>query len=138
MQTFLVRVFVVCLCAASLAPLSAFAQTQTPALPITGSGSAPYEKDLLRLAEILGSLHYLRPLCNEPDGMEWRKQMQALLDSESEPQERRNLLAGAFNAGYSAFQKTYNRCTESAHIVMRRYLSEGARLSRTLTERYGH
>ncbi len=104
----------------------------------TAPQTTPYDKDLLRLAEILGSLHYLRPLCNEPDGPEWRSKMQSLLDSEGEPVTRRNQLAGAFNTGYHAFQQTYTRCTESAHIVMRRFLSEGARLSRSLTERYGH
>ena len=41
-------------------------------------GGAPFDGDLQRLAEILGSLHYLRGLCGANEGTKWRDQMQAL------------------------------------------------------------
>ena len=44
--------------------------------------SAPYDGDLVRLAEILGALHYLRNVCGANEGQKWRNQMQALIDAE--------------------------------------------------------
>src|SRR5690606_3369556 len=49
---------------------------------------APFEARLMRLAEILGSLHYLRSLCGEAGG-HWRKEMESLLESEKPDPERR-------------------------------------------------
>ena len=43
-----------------LAMLAALGMTQPSA-----AVEAPYEQNLLRLAEVLGSLHYLRNLCGE-------------------------------------------------------------------------
>jgi hypothetical protein len=42
---------------------------------------APYDANLQRLAEILGSLHYLRGICGANEGQKWRNQMQALVDA---------------------------------------------------------
>ena len=41
---------------------------------------APFEPGLMRLAEILGSLHFLRNLCGEK-GDQWRIEMEKLLES---------------------------------------------------------
>ena len=43
---------------------------------------APYDGDLQRLAEILGSLQYLRTVCGAKEGQKWRTEMQALIDAE--------------------------------------------------------
>jgi uncharacterized protein (TIGR02301 family) len=102
------------------------------------SEPAPYEKDMLRLSEILGALHHLRPLCGAQDEGAWRRQMQLLMDSEGGPVERRERLAGAFNTGFEAFQRTYRTCTASADIAMRRFLAEGSRLSHDIAVRYGN
>jgi uncharacterized protein (TIGR02301 family) len=97
---------------------------------------APFDADLMRLAEILGSLHYLRPLCGANEGNKWRDQMSALLDAEAQSGDRRNRLVANFNNGYRSFQRTYHSCTPAANVVVRRYLDEGAKISREITARY--
>lgn len=47
----------------------------------TQDAAAPFDGDLLRLAEILGALHYLTGICGSNEGAEWRKEMQALIDA---------------------------------------------------------
>jgi uncharacterized protein (TIGR02301 family) len=102
------------------------------------AASAPYDRDLQRLAEILGSLHYLRPLCGANEGTKWRNEMQALVDAETPSGERRDKLVAGFNRGYRGFQQTYRTCTPAAEIVIRRYLEEGAKISRDITARYAN
>ena len=97
----------------------------------------PYEKELLRLAEVLGSLAFLRGLCTSGDAAEWSKRMQALLEAEGVTAGRKERLAGAYNRGYRAFALTYRVCTPSAHEATSRYLKEGETLTRTLAGRYG-
>ncbi|WP_210497196.1 TIGR02301 family protein [Microvirga antarctica] len=98
---------------------------------------APYEKDLLRLSEIMGSLALLRPICAAADGPEWSRRMQVLLEAEGTTPGRRERLAGAYNKGYQAFALTYRVCTPSAQEASARYLKEGERLARTISGRYG-
>ncbi len=45
--------------------------------------AAPFDGDLQRLAEILGTLHYLRAICGTNEGAKWRNEMQALIDAET-------------------------------------------------------
>jgi uncharacterized protein (TIGR02301 family) len=90
----------------------------------------------MRLSEILGALHYLRALCGANEGTKWRDQMQALLSAETQSGERRDKLVASFNNGYRSFQRTYRTCTPAANVVVRRYLDEGARISREITARY--
>ncbi len=104
----------------------------------TEGGPAPYDGDLQRLAEILGALHYLRGICGANDGQKWRNEMQALLDAEAPGGERRNRLQVRFNRGYRGFQQTYRTCTPAADVVIRRYLDEGAKISREITARYSN
>jgi uncharacterized protein (TIGR02301 family) len=106
-----------------------------PARAIEG-GPAPYDGDLMRLSEILGALHYLRALCGANDGNKWRDQMQALLGAEAQNGDRHNRLVANFNNGYRSFQRTYRTCTPAANVVVRRYLDEGAKISREITARY--
>jgi uncharacterized protein (TIGR02301 family) len=113
----------------------ALAIAGTPARAIEG-GPSPFDGDLFRLAEILGALHYLRALCGANEGQKWREQMQALLDAEAPSGERRARLVVNFNRGYSGFQQTYRTCTPAAGLAVRRYLEEGARISREITARY--
>jgi uncharacterized protein (TIGR02301 family) len=97
----------------------------------------PYEKDMLRLSEIMGSLAFLRTLCNAADANEWRKRMTALIDAEANSQSRREKLAGAYNKGFRAFALTYRGCTSSANVAIERYLAEGRALSRAIAGRFG-
>ena len=102
------------------------------------AGTVPYDGELQRLAEILGALHYLRPLCGVSEGSKWRNEMQALVDAEAPSGERRNRMITSFNRGYRGFQQTYRTCTPAADLVIRRYLDEGARIARELTARYAN
>jgi uncharacterized protein (TIGR02301 family) len=101
-------------------------------------GPAPYDRDLQRLSEILGALHYLRGLCGANEGAKWRTEMQALLDAETPSGERRDRLTASFNRGYRGFQQTYRACTPAADLVIRRYLEEGSKISREITARYAN
>jgi uncharacterized protein (TIGR02301 family) len=114
-----------------LAPTGAQAQA-------TQGGRAPYETEIMRLAEILGALHYLRDLCGAREGQMWRTEMQALLDAEAPSGERRDRLTASFNRGYRGFQQTYRTCTPAADLVIRRYLEEGSKIARDITARYGN
>jgi len=101
-------------------------------------GGAPFDGDLQRLAEILGSLHYLRGLCGANEGTKWRDQMQALIEAEAPNGERRDRMVASFNRGYRGFQQTYRVCTPAADFVIRRYLDEGSKIAREITARYGN
>ena len=101
-------------------------------------GAAPFDADLQRFAEILGSLHYLRGICGANEGQRWRNEMQALVDAETPSGERRAKLIASFNRGYLGFQQTYRSCTPAATVAIKRYLAEGSKISRDLTARYGN
>jgi uncharacterized protein (TIGR02301 family) len=97
----------------------------------------PYEADLSRLSEILGSVHYLRGLCGGADGNVWRDDMTALIDSESPGPLRRARLVASFNRGYRSVSETHRQCTPATRVLIDRYLGEGARLARDIAARYG-
>ena len=110
------------------------AQAQTPAQ----TQPAPFDNDLARLAEIMGSLHYLRAVCGANEGQKWRNEMQALIDAEAPEGDRRRKIVASFNRGYRGFQQTYRTCTPAADLAIRRYLDEGAKIARDITARYGN
>ena len=101
-------------------------------------GAAPYDVELQRLAEILGALHYLRGVCGANEGQKWRNEMESLVEAETPAGERRDRLVASFNRGYRGFQQTYRTCTPAADVVIRRYLQEGAKISREITARYAN
>ena len=94
----------------------------------------PYDRDLKRLSEILGALHFLRGVCNSGEGEKWRSEAKALIDAEAPSGNRRE----HFNRGYSGFEQTYRICTPAADIVIRRYMEEGAKIARDITSHYGN
>jgi uncharacterized protein (TIGR02301 family) len=99
---------------------------------------APYQRELERLAEILGALHHLRSICGANEGQTWRNEMQALIEAETPSGDRRNRLVASFNRGYRGFQQSYHTCTPAADLAIRRYLDEGARIARDITARYAN
>jgi uncharacterized protein (TIGR02301 family) len=129
--------------ALSVAPAFALAQGQPKDVPTQTTDPkpvvAPYDDKLARLAEVLGSVHYLRTLCKAENGEEWRLRMQQLLDSEAkdEPQ-RKEKLTAAFNRGYRAFASGYTDCTPAAIMAEERYRNEGATLTTEITSRFGN
>jgi uncharacterized protein (TIGR02301 family) len=100
--------------------------------------AAPFDGDLQRLAEILGTLHYLRGICGSNEGGKWRNEMQALIDAETPSGERRARMIAGFNRGYNGFQQSYRTCTPAASVAIRRYIEEGSKISRDLTARYAN
>lgn len=109
-----------------------------PAPPPVSNAPAPFDGDLQRLAEILGTLHYLRGICGANEGQKWRAEMQALADAETPSGDRRTRMIASFNRGYNGFQQTYRTCTPAATVAIKRYLDEGSKISRDLTARYAN
>lgn len=104
----------------------------------TEGAPPPYDTDLMRLSEILGALHYLRPLCGVPgEAQKWRGEMQGLIDTEQPSDTRRTRIIAAFNRGYSSYAEVYRACTPAARLAVDRQLEEGARLAHDIVVRYG-
>ncbi|WP_417685262.1 TIGR02301 family protein [Roseibium sp.] len=97
----------------------------------------PYEESLMRLSEVLGALHFLRPLCDHADIPSWRDQMATFLDAETVDENRRRRFIERFNQGHRGFSSVYRTCTASARLAMEQYVSEGQTLIRDVTSRYG-
>ncbi len=108
----------------------------TPVVPAP-SGPPPYDEQLLRLSEILGAMHYLRPLCGSAEGGLWRSEMEALLQSEQPDETRRARFVDRFNHGYEGFRAVYRVCTPAATTAIDRYMNEGGRIARDVSARYG-
>jgi uncharacterized protein (TIGR02301 family) len=108
-----------------------------PSAPKTGEPVAPYDDKLLRLSEILGSIHYLRTLCGAKEDNKWRDTMSAIITAEEPGPYRRARLIAHFNRGYRSFSGSYSACTPSAILATERYMEEGASLSKQITQRYG-
>ncbi len=107
-----------------------------PATPEPAPETKPYDPQLMRLAEILGALTYLRGLCGAKDADAWRQRMQALLDAEGTPAVRKERLAGAYNRGIQDYSLSYRTCTPNAHAVIERFLVEGERIAKEVENRY--
>lgn len=107
------------------------------ALQSAHATDGPFEPGLIRLAEILGSLHFLRNLCGEK-GTDWRDQMEALITAEKPDAARKARFIASFNHGYRTFQTTYTNCTPAATAAIERYVKEGESLSRDIAVRYGN
>ncbi|MBX9841049.1 MAG: TIGR02301 family protein [Xanthobacteraceae bacterium] len=130
---------ILAICLAVAVPNLAQAQREpAPAAPAPAiqGGPAPFEADLMRLSEILGALQYLRALCGANEGQKWRDEMQALIEAEAVTPDRKNRMVANFNRGYRSFQQAYRTCTPAANVAVRRYLDEGAKISREITARY--
>jgi uncharacterized protein (TIGR02301 family) len=100
--------------------------------------TAPFDRDLQRLSEILGALHFLRGICGANEGPKWRNEAQTLIDAEAASGDRRDQMVASFNRGYQSFQQSYRTCTPAADIAIRRYLDEGAKIARDITARYAN
>lgn len=141
------RMACVALCLVALPANSVFAQTRTP--PSRGSNVTPplpapqpleapppYERQLLRLAEIIGALAWLTELCGDRPGDQWRQQMATLMDAEAASTRRRERLAGSYNRGFRSYSAMHRRCTPSAQLIITRFLDEGGRIARDVANRF--
>ena len=102
-----------------------------PALAI----DPPYQKQMERLSEIMGSLYFLEPLC-AGKGVDWRLQMADLIALDKPDEDRRQRLAGAFNAGYTAYARLHHACTPAAREALSRLLREAERTARDIHTRF--
>ncbi len=109
---------------------SATAQSSAPsAEPTKPSDTKPYDEKLVRLAEILGAVHYLRELCGQTDGQQWRERMREILEADGGSALRRAMLTRSFNSGYRSYGRTYQSCTPTAQTAISRFLQEGAQIA---------
>ena len=97
----------------------------------------PYEPQLLRLAEMMGALAFLRDLCGDGDGKAFHDKMNGLIEAEAHSQSRKETLAGAYNRSFRDYQIAYRACTPAARELIARFLAETARLTADLANRYG-
>jgi uncharacterized protein (TIGR02301 family) len=127
-------------------PLAAQTGRNSPAPPATtqqappdaGNRPAPYDDQLLRLAEVLGSVSYLRGICGAPKE-DWRVSMRQLLDADAaNEQARRERLTAAYNRGYRSFAAIHVSCTAAARTAEARYRNEGATLATEIASRFGN
>lgn len=131
-MSLLLRTFTIAAFWAGLTLAASAAQAQA----VQGS-EPPYEQDLLRLSEVMGALHFLRPLCGNDDTPSWRDRMATLLDTEVVDENRRRRFIARFNRGYRGFSTVYRDCTISARLALRQYISEGEAIIGDVTSRYG-
>ena len=96
----------------------------------------PYQAEMERLSEILGSLYFLSPLCKPSAGTDWRGEMADLIALDEPDDDRKQRLTGAFNAGYEAYARLYRVCTVSAEQAMSRLLVEAEKTARDIHSRY--
>jgi uncharacterized protein (TIGR02301 family) len=136
-----VRILSLGICVSLGSALALAAPASSPASsspPVPTEAPTPlYEKDLLRLAHLMGALAYLQTLCGDVDAPQWATRMQALLDAETpQPSGRRNRLAGAYNQGVQDLTPVYRTCTASAKTLSAKHADEGAALTRSLERKY--
>ena len=94
-----------------------------------GKDVKPYDDRLMRLAEILGAVHFLRELCGANEGQYWRERMEDLMRAEGSSALRQARLTRGFNQGYRNYARTYSACTPTAQTAITRFLAEGAQIS---------
>ncbi len=95
--------------------------------------AAAYWADVLRVAEILGSVHYMRDLCDGSEGQVWREKMRELLKATEPDEQTRELLVGHFNSAYHKARIAHGRCSGKTVTEINRLLDEGAKLSARLS-----
>jgi uncharacterized protein (TIGR02301 family) len=113
------------------------AEQPAPAPAPAAEPPPPYEPQLLRLAELMGALAYLRDLCGAHDADAFHAKMVSLLEVEAKSETRKESLAGAYNNGFRGYELSYRVCTPAAREVIARFLDEAAKISTDVANRYG-
>jgi len=104
----MLRVLTILALALSLAAGPAGAQMAVPQVAV------PYDRDLQRLSEILGALHFLRAICGSKEGQKWRNEAQTLIDPVRKPvivlMMMRNAAASIDSRAAEFFAAAASRC----------------------------
>ena len=142
MRRFRAPALAIVLAAVAAAAAEAPQPPPKPAEPVEQAPPAaepppPYEPQLLRLAEVMGALAYLRDLCGARDADAYRAKMAGLLEAEAKSDARKEALAGAYNRGFGEYGLFYRSCTPAAEEIITRFLDETARISADVANRYG-
>ncbi len=133
-------------------PAWLFAADQKPAKaspvppPIVERGPAAYEPQLLKMAELMGSLAFLADICPATeatrdglatrDGKDWRDKVAMLIEAEASSPRLKGLIAGAYNRGYSDLEVNYKTCSEPALALFEHQIYAVHNLSQDLARRY--
>lgn len=96
-----------------------------------------YTSQMLRLAEILGAVHYLRNLCGADEGMLWRDQMENIVKNEDPTPQRKAEIIGRFNRGFRTYQEIHRVCSPTAVEAVNLYMRQGKRLAGEIPGRFG-
>jgi uncharacterized protein (TIGR02301 family) len=120
--------------------MSRFRSILTALLLVLGTMPAlaidpPYQGQMERLAEIMGSLYFLQPLCDSGP-QDWRAEMAELIALDEPDEDRRQRLAGAFNLGYTAYSRFHHACTPAARTALTRLLTEAESIARDIHTRF--
>jgi uncharacterized protein (TIGR02301 family) len=118
------------------APASTPAPAPPPAPP-EPEVPPTYEPELLRLAEVLGSLSYLTKLCGLKESDSWSIKMEQLLEAEAPTKLRKERMAGAYNRGYLGYQPAHRSCSDASRQAIDRFLEQGPKITGELSRRYG-
>lgn len=114
-------------------------KTETQQAPAASFKPAPYDDKLVQLAEILGSIDFIRNLCERDSEPQWKAMMGQLLESDARDEPaRREKLTAAYNRGYRTFSAIQTRCSAQLRATAERYRIEGATLATEITTRYGN
>lgn len=113
------------------------AKTETP--QASTFKPAPYDDKLVQLAEILGSLDFIRNLCESDSEPQWKAMMAALIDSDAKDEPaRKEKLTAAYNRGYRTYAAIQTACSEQLRATADRYRIEGATLATEIATRFGN
>lgn len=118
-------------------PTTPQGQTAPAPGPTAPKEVAPYDDQLLRLAEILGTLHHLRPLCGADETQTWRSQMSSLIEAEQPAPDRRRRLIDRFNRAWRGVAEIHRTCTPAARELAQRLINEGTTLTHEVVSRWG-
>lgn len=95
----------------------------------------PYQTDMERLSEVLGSLYFLDPLC-ATSITDWRAEAASLIALDEPDDDRRQRLIGAFNTGYENYARVYRTCTDSARAATLKLMTEAESAARDIHARF--
>jgi uncharacterized protein (TIGR02301 family) len=124
----------------SAGPAMAQTPPEPPPAPPVIDVPKPYEAELTKLVETLGSVSYLASVCAD-QGLAapaiWRERAAALIDSEAPEGPRRARLLGLYQRGAGGVALVHRQCTDATRVLVARLLADAAELTRSIGARYG-